>query len=165
MIELPASPAIASICDYEGGVRLLDWYNYHGISRATAYVLLRATGIKLANRRIKEINKSVPYLTNNQLITMEEVLAKYRKNQLIGNLPVRTQPNRATISPRLRVDILVRDNYTCQMCGIGKKDGAILEIDHIYPASKGGTNNSENLQVLCRECNKGKGDRIMPNQV
>jgi hypothetical protein len=68
---------------------------------------------------------------------------------------------RRSISQRLRVDVLIRDNYTCQMCGVGRQDGAILEIDHIHPVSKGGTNDPKNLQVLCRECNGGKSNRIV----
>ena len=34
------------------------------------------------------------------------------------------------------------------------------EVDHIEPISGFGTNRSENLQVLCRLCNQGKGDGL-----
>lgn len=65
-----------------------------------------------------------------------------------------------------RVKILTRDNYQCQMCGVSRTDGAVLEIDHIHPVSLGGSNNLDNLQVLCRECNSGKSNQIitMPGQ-
>jgi 5-methylcytosine-specific restriction endonuclease McrA len=66
---------------------------------------------------------------------------------------------RKTIKPKLRFDILERDNHTCQACGATPHDGATLEIDHIQPFSKGGTDEPNNLQVLCRECNAGKGAR------
>ena len=66
---------------------------------------------------------------------------------------------RKTIKPKLRFDILKRDNHTCQACGATPQDGATLEIDHIQPFSKGGTDDPDNLQVLCRECNSGKGAR------
>jgi rubredoxin len=64
---------------------------------------------------------------------------------------------RQPIKPSLRFEILKRDDYRCQMCGVTAKDGATLEIDHIHPVSKGGTNDPDNLQVLCRDCNAGKG--------
>jgi len=35
----------------------------------------------------------------------------------------------------------------------------ILEIDHIIPKSKGGTDHGENLQLLCGHCNRVKGNR------
>ena len=36
-----------------------------------------------------------------------------------------------------------------------------LELDHIVPRSKGGTDHSENLQLLCNDCNRKKGNRSM----
>ena len=37
----------------------------------------------------------------------------------------------------------------------------ILEVDHIIPRSRGGTDHIENLQLLCPSCNRIKGDRPM----
>ena len=53
----------------------------------------------------------------------------------------------------------MRDNYTCQICGATVKDGVKLHIDHIVPVSKGGTNDINNLQVLCKQCNLEKHNR------
>ena len=36
-----------------------------------------------------------------------------------------------------------------------------LDVDHIIARSKGGTDHSENLQLLCGHCNSVKGDRGM----
>lgn len=60
------------------------------------------------------------------------------------------------IPKSLREYILKRDNYECQYCGSQTR----LEIDHIFPFSRGGGNEPENLQVLCKSCNLEKGDSI-----
>lgn len=60
---------------------------------------------------------------------------------------------------KLRHEILVRDGYRCRECGKSNKE-ASLEIDHIYPWSKGGLTTEENLWTLCRECNQAKRDYV-----
>ena len=35
----------------------------------------------------------------------------------------------------------------------------VFEVDHIVPASRGGTDHIDNLQMLCGNCNRIKGDR------
>lgn len=48
----------------------------------------------------------------------------------------------------------------CVLCGVTDKP---LTIDHIIPISKGGTNDTRNLQPLCRSCNARKHAKILPN--
>ena len=67
--------------------------------------------------------------------------------------------SRKAIPGTIRQNVLMRDNYTCQICGATVEDGAKLEIDHIIPYSKGGTDKENNLQVLCRQCNREKHNR------
>ena len=68
------------------------------------------------------------------------------------------KPIRKTVPTRLRYETLKKQNFQCQSCGATVEDGAKLEIDHIKPVSKGGTNDPDNLQVLCKDCNLGKSD-------
>lgn len=37
----------------------------------------------------------------------------------------------------------------------------VMEVDHILPRSRGGTDHSDNLQLLCSGCNRSKGGRTM----
>ena len=48
--------------------------------------------------------------------------------------------------------VLMRDHYTCTMCGITKKDGAKLHVHHILPRHCGGSDNPLNLRTLCEDC-------------
>ena len=66
-----------------------------------------------------------------------------------------------SINLAVRYKILVRDNFSCVICGRSpvNNQGVILHIDHILAWSKGGTNDPSNLRVLCSDCNLGKGDK------
>lgn len=44
------------------------------------------------------------------------------------------------------------------MCGVSA-DVRALEVDHIVPHSRGGTDDPDNLQALCYRCNAMKRDR------
>lgn len=65
---------------------------------------------------------------------------------------------RTNIPRGLRHEVFKRDNYTCVECGASKKDGATLHVDHIIPSVKGGTDEMDNLQTLCQDCNLNKND-------
>ena len=51
-------------------------------------------------------------------------------------------------------------NYTCACCGAKGKDRIFFQVDHVIPMNKGGKTVAENLQILCRQCNGVKGDKI-----
>ena len=52
-----------------------------------------------------------------------------------------------------------RDRGCCVQCGAWGRN-ADLEYDHVIPHSKGGASTATNLQLLCRNCNGLKGNRI-----
>lgn len=63
-----------------------------------------------------------------------------------------------SVSQRTRWSVFQRDCFTCQYCGksITSNPELKLEIDHINPKSKGGTDYIDNLCTACYECNHGK---------
>ena len=66
-----------------------------------------------------------------------------------------TRYGRQPIPRQLRHEVFKRYGYRCCECGASKNETS-LEIDHILPVAKGGTNDIDNLQTLCRECNRMK---------
>ena len=60
-----------------------------------------------------------------------------------------------SISKSLRYEIMRRDNHTCRYCG-GTPPEVRLTIDHVTPATLGGTDDPGNLVVACADCNAGK---------
>lgn len=66
--------------------------------------------------------------------------------------------------PKVRLtkrEILRRDEYVCQYCGMHTTS---LTIDHIIPRRLGGVHSWENLVAACPACNHRKGGRT-PEQV
>lgn len=61
-----------------------------------------------------------------------------------------------------RFKILERDGFKCAYCGKVASETE-LEVDHIIPRAKGGTDIIENLITACFECNRGKRDRLLKN--
>ncbi len=68
---------------------------------------------------------------------------------------------RIRIPPEVRKYIFERDSFQCQSCG--KTDlKTNLNIDHIIPLARGGSNDISNLQTLCQTCNQKKKHHFDP---
>ncbi|MCY4146810.1 MAG: DNA methyltransferase [Chloroflexi bacterium] len=75
--------------------------------------------------------------------------------------------------PPLRTDFGKLPNYRTHRHRLyGEQEGVcvgcdthfpfkVMEVDHILPRSKGGSDHYENLQLLCTHCNKSKGSKTM----
>lgn len=69
---------------------------------------------------------------------------------------------RENLTPTQRMEALIHYGHRCAYCGAKPSDER-LEVDHVIPVSKGGTNEMGNLIVACRTCNIGKGRRMLLN--
>jgi hypothetical protein len=81
--------------------------------------------------------------------------------------------SRPPIPPTVRAAVYVRDDWTCQLCGLripptlpehlsgqrapATSDGTDLTLDHRVPFSLGGPDTVENLRAACRPCNSARG--------
>jgi hypothetical protein len=58
----------------------------------------------------------------------------------------------------VKIRVIRRDNYTCQVCGKHLLENEV-EFDHAIPISKGGSSEEYNIRLTCFGCNRDKNDR------
>lgn len=68
---------------------------------------------------------------------------------------------------KLRKLILARDKHLCQPCLRKGRIHSANQVDHIVPKAKGGTDDPDNLQAICKPCHVEKtladeGKRLKP---
>lgn len=99
--------------------------------------------INIKNKHYTECLEYNNYIFKNKTITKRKATSR-----------------RNTITKAVRFAILERDNHMCQYCGSKATDGVKLQVDHIIPVAKGGTDSLNNLITSCIDCNQGKSDRL-----
>jgi len=116
---------------------------------------LSSSDVKRANSIIWHIQSNLSKFKN-----WRSVVDFFREAMIAGiNDGAETQRK---ISLSKRFDVFKKDNYSCCICGRNNEShDVILEVDHIIPISKGGTDDLINLQTLCFECNRGKKNKLM----
>ena len=106
--------------------------------------------MKKAARKAKRNNKSSLFtrklIRNNKIRAAKAAALKARRREFA--------------SQRARLILILIENgndYVCSECGTEEN----LTVDHIYPLSKGGTDDPSNLTFLCQSCNSKKGTKIL----
>ena len=67
--------------------------------------------------------------------------------------------NRASIPPARRRAVLARDGHRCTTKGCNAKH--FLEVHHVVPRSRGGSNDEANLVTLCSACHRFAHQRVV----
>lgn len=132
----------------------------------TTQQIRRVGGISEYARRIRELRDEEGFLIKTHVDRADLKPGQYLL-ETIERKPVIAR----AISPQLRNDILERNGFTCQLCGAGPGDPdpfnparkVRLHIDHIVPISQGGTDDRDNLRVLCSACNQGRSNVQPPS--
>jgi len=120
-------------------------------------ILIRLYLSNINGRVYKEKSE---YFESNEILSLikrlEDKSGAYYRDREIWDAICRVE--RGRVSNKMRFSIYQRDGYRCCNCG---RSGRFydLEIDHIKPIAKGGKSTYDNLQTLCRRCNKEKGDK------
>jgi 5-methylcytosine-specific restriction endonuclease McrA len=60
--------------------------------------------------------------------------------------------------PLSKVNLLARDQYSCQYCGLELTQREAT-VDHVVPRSQGGITAWDNVVIACNPCNRRKGGR------
>lgn len=115
-------------------------------------------------RRLRELRKEEgwPIATHNDRADLSP--GQY----ILEGEPPENYKFETSISMRLRAQVLERNGYFCQMCGLeaGQPDpergGAktILQVGHITDRSHGGKDTMSNLRTLCSKCNQGASNIV-----
>ena len=66
--------------------------------------------------------------------------------------------NTTTIPPRIRREVLARDQHRCTAPGCGRTH--FLEVHHIVSRQSGGSNQPQNLKTLCGSCHRLWHERV-----
>lgn len=138
----------------------MDWFNEIGKIADVAFSHV-VSGI------VDEVQKTVKSETHklirNTVVSIKDTTGLGHTNKTSKTIKSKPRSHvlkkRRAIPLNIRHDVLVNANYTCQYCG-AKAPKVKLEVDHIVPVSKGGTNHVTNLQCLCFDCNRGKSNKL-----
>lgn len=65
-----------------------------------------------------------------------------------------------TINQNDKFKIANRDGFSCKFCG-AKRNYDELEIDHLIPISKHGSDKEQNLITSCKKCNRQKSNMVI----
>lgn len=114
--------------------------------------------VKLLCDNTQEVKKDNFNYQANRLLC--EKLGIPFTNQSLSSLVIQYEeqlfrPKRQPIDKETREALIEDAGYVCKTCG-NKFCKTKLQIDHVIPVSEGGTNDYENLQVLCLTCHMDK---------
>ena len=114
---------------------------------------------KLVRSTLRDIiNNSTEQKSFRKITNKTDKVTSNSKNKKSTKKKESTKRSRH-IPQSVRVTVLHRNNFKCVFCGRNSQQ-IELQVDHIFPFAKGGSNDISNLQALCIDCNQGKSDRV-----
>lgn len=150
----------------EPGSEDLAGLGFSEYERAIYGVLYNSRGKPLAMSEIRQILGVEPGKQEHLNRRLRELYREFdieltrsgrrTSYELKGRLS-RPKAARGGLSKKDRAYVL--RNQRCEQCGRSPSEHAVvLHVDHMIPLKWGGTNDLDNLQALCSECNEGKKD-------
>lgn len=75
-----------------------------------------------------------------------------------GCIRLSNEVQRSAIPTNVRATVLRRDRNRCVYCG--NEEGP-FHYDHLWPVSRGGSNDAHNVVLACAPCNLSKNDKTL----
>lgn len=143
--------------------RIRQFFREHIGEVVTSIQIRDAAGAGVSEwaRRVRELREDEgwPILTHHDDASLKP--GQYRLKENPPEDSHRGAGDRG-ISTKLRAEVLDRDGFTCQMCGLTPADldpatgrKIRLHLGHIKDRSLGGKSELANLRALCSSCNQG----------
>ena len=131
--------------------------------RCTALYTISQLGLKpdvfVLIKKEDKLKKRLLYMFETYNINPTKIVGP-NENYLKKNKNNKRNP----LDTRLRHEVFKRDGYKCLECGATNKDKT-LHADHIIPVSQGGSDELNNLQTLCDDCNLAKSNKKWKTKV
>ena len=113
--------------------------------------------------RVINWKKAITLLCLGKVEVIEEYSREVRSVSFAIKLPAVVRLLKMVTRPKSAVkfsrqNIYARDRYRCQYCGC-QYPTEELTYDHIFPKSRGGKTEWENIVTCCIDCNREKGGR------
>ncbi len=123
--------------------------------------------MKKYNEGRKEILKEYYKKNSDRIKARVKIYSKKYRQSFAGKLCIRRDNLKRRVNGTIKKGIIsqiINDNIlhygviTCEKCK--RKCETKFHVDHIIPISKGGSNDYDNLQILCAKCNLEKHIKI-----
>jgi ATP adenylyltransferase len=134
----------------------VDYYRRNVVQKMPGVRLIR-DGLLVKDGDTYRLDGVLADLTPEQADIVCQVLTDRMNGYLDMRYPFGDSNNDA-VRGSVRYEVLRRAGGRCELCGASSRDTQI-DVDHIIPRAKGGSNDLDNLQALCRTCNAQKRDR------
>jgi hypothetical protein len=133
----------------------IDWNNIVSIEESPS-ILPSGQSAMLLHVQVSKGSGGGYYQVRDLKVAVAIITTSVRiwKHHLVE---LKANPNTQAIPEHVKATVFQRDGGRCRRCGYM---GPYIEYDHIYPRSKGGQNTVENVQLLCGQCNRKKGNRV-----